>query len=173
MITDSLNGYKGAYPDKVRALMRKTRKTLTSGLPDIDLGEAEDPVARYDYGPYCLKKRIDGTISGITEAQKRELSDLREAVYCLGNATGGDVPTEEAIQYPYETPGKIISFGGHESWLKEMRGKLPRVMFIPPDSLPNIDLIRNADAVWLQVNCLSHAHFYRIINAVRQNGIPL
>lgn len=107
------------------------------------------------------------------EAQKRELSDLREAVYCLGNATGGDVPTEEAIQYPYETPGKIISFGGHESWLKEMRRKLPRVMFIPPDSLPNIDLIRNADAVWLQVNCLSHAHFYRIINAVRQNGIPL
>ena len=107
------------------------------------------------------------------ELQEKELSDLREAVYLLKNNTINEAPADESIRYPYATSGKIVSFGGHDTWLKEMRKKLPNVMFIAPDSLPNIDLIRNADIVWLQTNCLSHADFFRIINIVRQNGIPL
>ena len=107
------------------------------------------------------------------ELQAKELADLREAVYLLENDTISETPVDESIHYPYATSGKIISFGGHETWLKEMRKKLPNVMFISPDSLPNIDLIRNADTVWLQTNCLSHSDFYRIINLVRQNGIQL
>lgn len=107
------------------------------------------------------------------ELQEKELSDLREAVYLLENDKSGEVPADESIRYPYATPGKIVSFGGHDTWLKEMRRKLPNVIFVGPDSLPNIDLIRNADAVWLQINCLSHSDFFRIIKIVRQNGIPL
>ena len=98
------------------------------------------------------------------ELQAKELADLREAVYLLENDTISETSVDESIHYPYVTSGKIISFGGHETWLKEMRKKLPNVMFISPDSLPNIDLIRNADTVWLQTNCLSHSDFYRIIN---------
>lgn len=107
------------------------------------------------------------------ELQAKELTDLREAVYLLKNDTISEAPADETIRYPYETSGKIISFGGHDKWLKEMRKKLPNVMFISPDSLPNIDLIRHADTVWLQTDCLSHSDFYRIINIVHQNGIPL
>ena len=107
------------------------------------------------------------------ELQAKELADLREAVYLLENDTISETPVDESIHYPYATSGKIISFGGHETWLKEMRKKLPNVMFISPDSLPNIDLIRHADTVWLQTDCLSHSDFYRIINIVHQNGIPL
>jgi hypothetical protein len=28
-------------------------------------------------------------------------------------------------------------------------------------------MIRNADIVWLQTNCLSHASYYKIINIIR------
>lgn len=107
------------------------------------------------------------------ELQEKELADLREAIYILENGSKDEATVDTAIRYPYTTTGKIISFGGHDAWLKEMRKKLPNVMFIAPDSLPNIDLIRNADAVWLQTNCLSHSDFFRVINIVRQNGIPL
>ncbi len=107
------------------------------------------------------------------ELQAKELADLREAVYLLKNDTISETPADESIRYPYATSGKIVSFGGHDKWLKEMRKKLPNVMFISPDSLPNIDLIRHADTVWLQTDCLSHSDFYRIINIVRQNGIQL
>ncbi len=107
------------------------------------------------------------------ELQAKELADLREAVYLLKNDTISEMPADESIRYPYATSGKIVSFGGHDKWLKEMRKKLPNVMFISPDSLPNIDLIRHADTVWLQTDCLSHSDFYRIINIVHQNGIPL
>lgn len=107
------------------------------------------------------------------ELQEKELSDLREAVYVLKNGSGSEPPVDESTRYPYLTSGKIISFGGHETWLKEMRRKLPNVIFVAPSSLPNTDLIRGADAVWLQTNCMSHADFFRIINIVRHNGVPL
>ncbi len=107
------------------------------------------------------------------ELQEKELSDLRETVYLFENDNYRETQVDETIPYPYAISKKIISFGGHDAWLKEMRRKLPNVMFIAPDSLPNIDLVRHADVVWLQTNCLSHSDFYRIINIVRQNGIPL
>lgn len=107
------------------------------------------------------------------ELLEKELSDLREAVYLLENDGASETTVDESIRYPFATSGRIICFGGHETWLKEMRKKLPNMVFFSPDALPNIDLIRNADTVWLQTNCLSHADFFRIINAVRQNGIPI
>lgn len=33
--------------------------------------------------------------------------------------------------------------------------------------------IRNADVIWLQPNCLSHADFYKIIDLVRREEKPL
>ena len=45
--------------------------------------------------------------------------------------------------------------------------------FIGKDQLPNAEMIRNADMVWIQPNALSHAFFYKIINEVRKHQIPL
>lgn len=114
---------------------------------------------------HLLQRRI--------ELQEKELSDLREAIYILKDGSESEPPADESIRYPHSTSGKIISFGGHETWLKEMRRRLPNVIFVAPSSLPNTDLICRADAVWLQTNCISHADFFRIINIVRHNGIPL
>jgi hypothetical protein len=114
---------------------------------------------------YSLRRRF--------EQQEKELSDLREAVFALENSTEQEVSVDTSIHYPYMTDGKIVSFGGHQTWLNEMRKKLPNVTFVGPDFLPNIELIRNADVVWLQTNCMPHSNFFRIINVIRQAEIPL
>lgn len=38
---------------------------------------------------------------------------------------------------------------------------------------PNANMIRAAETVWIQPNALSHANYYKIINIVRQNQIPV
>ena len=110
-----------------------------------------------------------------TEADEmlRELSELRNIVFNRENPELIEEDNETGIAFPYITKGRVISFGGHTSWLKSMREYLPDVRFISPDMLPNTTLIRMADAVWIQPNCLSHADYYRIINAIRDYKIQI
>ncbi len=119
------------------------------------------------------KKTSDNNlVAAKTELSEKsqELTDLRELVFLLDNKEVPEEPVDETIQYPFITPGKILSFGGHPSWIKEMKKKLSNVVFIDPDTLPNADLIRSADTIWIQTNYISHSNFYKIINAVGASG---
>ena len=122
------------------------------------------------------KKLADSNLAAIkTELSEKgqELADLRELVFLLDNKDIQEEPVDETIQYPFITPGKILSFGGHPSWIKEMKKKLPNVVFVGPDTLPNADLIRSADTIWIQTNCLSHSDFYKICSVVGASGKQL
>lgn len=105
--------------------------------------------------------------------EHQELSDLRTLVFHQSEDTyQSDVPGGD-VALPYTAVNNIVVFGGHDSWLREIRQKLDHVRFVGRDQLPNAELIRNADMVWIQPNSLSHAFFYRIINEVRKYKIPL
>ena len=54
-----------------------------------------------------------------------------------------------------------------------MKKRLPEVMFISPDTLPNVDLIRGADTVWIQTNCISHSDYFKIMDAAKDSGIQI
>ena len=101
--------------------------------------------------------------------QRKELADLREKIFLLTHEDITEESNNTVVEYPYKVPFKIVSFGGHASWINEMKKKLPNVEFVPPDVLPNIDLIRGADEVWIQTNCISHRDYYRIINTLKNN----
>lgn len=119
------------------------------------------------------KKIVDNNLaatkSELSESHQ-ELSDLRELVFRLDNREIPEETIDESIQYPYITPGKILSFGGHPSWIKDMKKKLPNVVFIDTDTLPNADLIRAADVVWIQTNYISHSNYYKIISVAGTAG---
>lgn len=140
--------------------LRERNRELVAGLGSVLSEHKEDT------------KQL-GLLRNRVSLQEKELSNLREAVFELKDPSEYGDDIETSVQYPYITEKKIVSFGGHQTWLKEMRRKLPEVIFVGPESLPNVDLIRNADAVWIQTNCLSHPDFFRIINEVKQYGIPL
>lgn len=96
----------------------------------------------------------------------RELSDLRELIFTFQNNDHVDDTEESQIQFPASTKGRVVSFGGHPSWIKEMKNFLPDVVFFSPDSIPNKDVIKNADQVWIQTQCISHSAFYRIVSSL-------
>ena len=64
---------------------------------------------------------------------------------------------EQSISFPYQTIKRTVIFGGHHTFLKEIRKKLPNVKYVNiSDYAFNVDIIRNADVVWVQTNCISH-----------------
>ena len=101
------------------------------------------------------------------EVIRRELVDLRELVFNQENNLESDDVADQTVKYPFRTQRRIMAFGGHQAWLKDIRFLLPDVRFIQPDTQPNADLVRNTDVIWIQANCLSHSAFYKIISLVR------
>ena len=103
----------------------------------------------------------------------QELHDLRELVFNqLANESEEEVTTQR-IQFPHRTSSRIVVFGGHDSWAKEIKPKLPDVRFINREMVPNSDLIRRADVIWIQANALSHGFYYKIIDEARKYDIPV
>ena len=103
----------------------------------------------------------------------QELHDLRELVFNQqANESGEEVPAK-GIQFPHRTSSRIVAFGGHDSWAKEIKPKLPDVRFINREMVPNADLIRRADVIWIQANALSHGFYYKIIDEARKYDIPV
>ena len=105
--------------------------------------------------------------------ERQELIDLRELVFNQQESTYTEEPATTELNFPYEAQDRIVVFGGHDSWSREIRQKLPNVKFIDRTMVPNAQLIRNADVVWIQPNAISHAFFYKIIDEVRRYHIPL
>ena len=108
-----------------------------------------------------------------TADDAQELHDLRELVFNQQTELNDEPERPANITFPYRIDRRIVVFGGHDSWAREMKPRFPDVRFVDREMQPNSDMIRRADVVWIQANALAHKHFYRIIDEVRKNGIPL
>lgn len=120
----------------------------------------------------ALKKQLSEQ-ENHRKADRRELADLREMIFLLQTDDEQKDRIAEDISFPYSVQNRIVVFGGHDSWSREIRQKLPNVRFIDRTMLPNASLIRNADEVWIQSNAISHAYFYKIVDETRKHSIPL
>lgn len=103
--------------------------------------------------------------------ERRELADLRELIFNREQEQTEKLTIK--ITYPYQTAHRIVCFGGHETFLKTIRPMLPGVKFIDADSLVNGDIVKNADVIWLQTNCMPHSQYYRVATLTRKYDIPL
>ena len=94
--------------------------------------------------------------------EHRELADLRSLVFNQENEV-----REEPVKgysYPYETKKRTVIFGGHDSFLRAIKPMLPNVKFVDANNMTfNPDIIRNADVVWIQNNCISHPQYWSIV----------
>lgn len=119
------------------------------------------------------KRSIDEKVqllSKVVKEQQTELVDLREKIFLFDHEDKQEESVDTAIEYPFYTEGKILSFGGHAAWLSDMKKKLPNVVFVSSETLPNVDLIRGADEVWIQTNCISHSDYYKIMDTLKIMG---
>jgi len=114
-----------------------------------------------------LKEKLEKAEAAAGE-MTQELADLREIVF---NQQSGveEKATETKITFPYHTTRRIIAFGGHDSWLREIKFKVPDVRFMGED-ISSPEIIKRADVVWIQTNCIGHKSYYNIIDLARKYG---
>lgn len=108
------------------------------------------------------------------EVERSELVQLRETLYQL--RAGEDEAESDngpLVELPWQVRRRTVVFGGHDSWRKAVKPLLPGARFYDREALPDLNTIRGADVVWLQVNAMSHKYYYRIIDAARKNDIPV
>lgn len=108
------------------------------------------------------------------ESDRVELAQLRETLY---NLRGGEAPEAKdsgpLVELPYQVKRRVVVYGGHDSWRKAVKPLLPGARFYDRDELADLNIVRNADVVWLQVNAMSHKYYCRMIDTARKNGIPV
>jgi len=126
----------------------------------------------YEAGREVLeeKKRYE-LLQQETANTAQELTDLRDLVFHQQENQYLDSEPDYQITFPYHTQNRIVVFGGHETWSREMRPKLPDVRFVDRTMVPNADMIRRADVVWIQTNAISHGYYYKIIDEVRKYDV--
>ena len=93
-------------------------------------------------------------------------------------AADPEIPVQSSGSSPssrrYEIRKQTVVFGGHATWLKVIRPMLRgNIRFIERDLSFSLNLIRNADIVWIQTNSLSHAMYARIAGSARQYHKPM
>lgn len=148
-----------ALQDQIKALKAEVKR-----LKEISYESGREVQAAHDRYESLAQKAAN-------DAQ--ELHDLRELLFNQQNDLLDEPAGTTELIFPYRTDKRIVVFGGHDSWVKEMKQKFPDIRFIDKGMLPNADLIRHSDEIWIQTNALAHKHFYRIIDEVRKNSIPL
>lgn len=104
--------------------------------------------------------------------EHRELADLRELVFNRENEIREK--TVKEINYPYETRKRTVIFGGHDTFLKAIRPMLPNVRFVDTAIYSfSPEIVKNADVVWIQNNCISHSQYWNIVKVARQHSIQV
>lgn len=68
---------------------------------------------------------------------------------------------------------KICIFGGHPTWINGIKERLINARFFKDNDLHSLDVIRNADEIWIQSNAISHSFYGKVLDAARVNGIPV
>ena len=68
---------------------------------------------------------------------------------------------------------KVYIFGGHPTWIKVIKESLVNTKFFKDGDLHSLDVIRNAEEIWIQPNAISHSFYGKVLDAARLNGIPI
>ena len=66
------------------------------------------------------------------------------------------------IRFPCHTTQRIVVFGGHDSWAREIKPKLPDVRFVDRTVIPNAQLISTIGEVAFYLNISSSDTFNTI-----------
>lgn len=101
-----------------------------------------------------------------------ELANLREAVYYQGQEHVPELEEME-ITFPYNAKHQIATFGGHDTWTKEIKLKIPNVTYYHRDKTPTAEMIRSKDIVFIQTNCLNHPAYWAVVDLCKRYKVKL
>ena len=109
-----------------------------------------------------------------SEAEHRELADLREVVFKSDADIVEETAEESGVVFPYTVQKTTVVFGGHDTWVKAIKPLLKGdIKFIPREMKIDVSLVRYADVIWIQTNAIPHRSYYSIVDTARKYHKPI
>ena len=150
-----------------------------------ELDKAAAEITRLKESLAAMERNVDAVVKEKQDLEKtfakerRELLDLRELVFNQENEDVLDISDSEKehpadYKFPYTTLRRTVVFGGHDTFLKAMRPMFPSVRFMDTRNVSfSPEVVRNADIVWIQNNCISHPQFWNVVRIAGQYDVPI
>lgn len=104
------------------------------------------------------------------DVSNTELSELRSMIR---ESIDREEESPVSVAFPYSVNKRTVIIGGHQSWMNAMKPLIVNARYIAASEQPNTAVILNAEVVWIQTNAISHSSFYKIIDVIRRNHIPV
>ena len=178
--TEFLTYYDADFPEE------HPPKTDETGEAEYDIEQSKTEIKKLRgeikklqnalHNAHTEARRAKEAMTGMeteTRSEHQELIDLRELLFNKQDEKYFTEKIEDDITFPYETIRRTVVFGGHDTWAREIKLKLPNVRFVDRGAIPNAEMIRHADIVWIQTNAIPHMFYNMVIAQVRKHNIPL
>lgn len=106
------------------------------------------------------------------EQNRQELIALREFMFNLDRQE--EYTVDDKLDMDFLKTCKAIVVGGHKKWQARMKELLTNFIFIHPDNLNfDIKLLNNVDTVFIYVNYMNHAMYYKVMAAIEDKNIKI
>ena len=161
---ESLTVSKNAYGEFCKRHKHCCRDTVCEQTDDLEnsylMINPQGEFQLNDGGAYkvygnCVKEELVDIISNVPISKKKFYSRY-------GNKSKQETDTK-----------KICIFGGHETWIKVIKERFINARFYRGGDLHSLDVIRNADEIWIQSNAISHSFYGKVLDAARLYDIPV
>ncbi|MCC8029534.1 MAG: hypothetical protein LIO75_07055 [Lachnospiraceae bacterium] len=111
-------------------------------------------------------------ISALQQEVERLKTELAEKQNDGGMSEEPESTEPKTVEYPWRTSFKVVLYGGFEIFHRELLKLLPDVRIMETGSHIDINPIRNADIVFLQINKTDHSGYYTVCDACKSSGVP-
>lgn len=181
----SINQIKNVlYNPNIKSDMRDDKQSdvIVETYDDFDVVEIErlkQQIAELKSENKSLSRQLNdynkkyNTLEESIKSERRELYDLRELVFNDQNNNESINTSATDIVYPYILKKKTVVIGGSTSWTNAIKAKFNNIKVVDGLSIPNDDLIKYANIIWIQVDYMQHKSYYKIINIARKYNIPV
>ena len=151
--------------EKIEVLSEELTKTKRKLLEENK--ELKKQLKQLEIENKRLKSEINNAIDNT-----KELSKLRE--YMFNQSTNEDIEENNTVDIDALNSYKVVIVGGGTNWQNKMKEVLPNYTYISIENKNfDIKLLNNKDMIILNTSALSHSLYYKVINYVRDNDIPM
>ncbi|MCD7919351.1 MAG: hypothetical protein LUG45_04640 [Clostridiales bacterium] len=162
------------YPEPKEKTENKSPEKITDARLQQEISAREDAerALRQAQKENQISRHEISTLQREIERLQNRLAEKEQAAERLESKEGTEDAERDVIQYPYRTKFRVVLYGGVEVFHREFLKLLPDVRVV--ETLAHIDInpIRNADIVFLQINKTDHSGYWTVCDACKSSGVP-
>ena len=139
----------------------------------IEFNRDENPVFRFASPEEKTSMEEKAEMEYQESLNRQEFLSLRTLVLSLQDGSYEDNVIEEDLCFPCELQKNIAVLGGDEAWVEEIDTMVKSLAFIGEAEDVDPEMICEFDAIWVQINGMSHGDYFKITDLAHDYEIPV